>query len=161
MRHIGISIKIIINEIIKLIIDNILALLSLFAVIINKSYLALIIGINTVTILENKVNTPNSVGEYNLEIIGIVAIKIICAIPLDRIIIKESFNNLFFFINYTNGLTIFAGFPAITLLPSSKLFVTTEPAPTIVLSPKLTPGNITEFIPIQQFLPICTFLPSK
>lgn len=161
MRHIGISIKIIINEIIKLIVDNILALLSLFAVIINKSYLALIIGINTVTILENKVNTPNSVGEYNLEIIGIVAIKIICAIPLDRIIIKESFNNLFFFINYTNGLTIFAGFPAITLLPSSKLFVTTEPAPTIVLSPKLTPGNITEFIPIQQFLPICTFLPSK
>lgn len=159
--EIGINIKMIINEMIKLIVDSILAFLILLAVIINKSYLPLIIGINTVTIFENKVNTPNSLGEYTLEINGIVIINIICAIPLDKTIIKESFNNLFFFMYYTNCLTIFAGFPAITTLPSSKLFVTIEPAPTIVLSPKLTPGNITEFIPNQQFLPRRTSLPSR
>ena len=35
---------------------------------------------------------------------------------------------------------IIAGVPAITTPPSSKLFVTTEPEPTIVFFPSLTPG---------------------
>jgi len=51
---------------------------------------------------------------------------------------------------------IFAGLPAITIFPSSKDFVTINPAPKIVLLPNKTPGNIIEFIPIQQFSPIST-----
>lgn len=49
---------------------------------------------------------------------------------------------------------IFAGLPAIIQFPFGNLFVTTEPAPTIVLLPTTTPGKITLFMPIQHCSPI-------
>ena len=53
---------------------------------------------------------------------------------------------------------ILQGFPtAITLLGIS--FVTTLPAPIIVLSPILTPGKITTLPPIQTSLPIVICFP--
>src|SRR5713101_4260402 len=44
---------------------------------------------------------------------------------------------------------ILAGFPTITT-SSGKDFVTTAPAPTITRRPRVTPGRITAFAPIQH-----------
>ena len=53
----------------------------------------------------------------------------------------------------SNANIIFAGTPAITTFEGKDL-VTTLFAPTVTLSPKITPGNMDTFPPIQQFLPI-------
>ena len=42
-----------------------------------------------------------------------------------------------------------AGFPVMTHCPSGNDLVTIEPAPTIALGPKTTPGKRTLFIPIH------------
>ncbi|EOR36173.1 capsular polysaccharide synthesis enzyme Cap8K [Staphylococcus aureus subsp. aureus 103564] len=75
IANIGISINKISNDIKKLICESILALRSFLVFTINKSYLAFIIGIKIIAIFEKIVNSPNSVGEYSLVIIGVVMIN--------------------------------------------------------------------------------------
>ena len=58
-------------------------------------------------------------------------------------------------IYYLISRIICAGLPAITT-SLGKDFVTTDPAPTIVLSPIFTPGSIVADPPIQTLLAICT-----
>ncbi|WDN88268.1 hypothetical protein BuS5_01236 [Desulfosarcina sp. BuS5] len=48
-----------------------------------------------------------------------------------------------------------AGFPA-TTIPGEMSFVTTEPAPTILLSQIVTLGSTTEFTPMNTLLPMRT-----
>ena len=55
---------------------------------------------------------------------------------------------------------ILAGFPPITTL-SPKLLVTTAPAATTTLFPKVTPGTIVALPPIQQLSPIVIGLPNS
>lgn len=64
---------------------------------------------------------------------------------------NPSLNN--FSLNLSEVVINFAGFPA-TTLPAGKLLVTTEPQPTIQLSPKVTPSRITDRAPIKQLFPI-------
>ena len=54
----------------------------------------------------------------------------------------------------------FAGFPAATLFAGMD-FVTTDPAPTIVLSPIVTFLNIIELIPTNTLFPIITSPPRR
>ncbi len=53
------------------------------------------------------------------------------------------------------SLMTFAGAPAATT-PAGRSFVTTEFAPTTVLSPIVTPPVTTQFVPNQQLSPILT-----
>ena len=57
--------------------------------------------------------------------------------------------------SWFNFLITFAGFPTANEL-SGMSFVTTDPAPITQPFPIVTPGQITEFPPIQQSSPIVT-----
>ncbi len=61
---------------------------------------------------------------------------------------------MFFARDKSHVVIFLAGFPPIIILFSKNDFVTTLPAATMILSAKVTPGNITVFAPIKQLLPI-------